>query len=89
MKLVRVNSSWGYDRIIGAMATLGHVISGQARSGARPRACHQQNAEPQSAQHDGHGNNRWPLFDTKLQLGLHPEELIVARLLMQLLQPGR
>jgi putative transposase len=30
VKLARENSSWGYDRIIGAMANLGHVISDQS-----------------------------------------------------------
>ena len=30
MKLARENCNWGYDRIIGAMANLGHVISDES-----------------------------------------------------------
>jgi putative transposase len=30
VKLARKNSGWGYDRIIGAMANLGHLISDQS-----------------------------------------------------------
>src|SRR5438876_8427066 len=35
VKLARENSSWGYDRIVGALANLGQEISGQCTQRAR------------------------------------------------------
>jgi putative transposase len=30
--MAKENSGWGYDRIVGALANLGHVVSDQTRT---------------------------------------------------------
>ena len=68
VKMARENPSWGYDRIVGALANLGHIVSDQTVGNILRLAWHGPSAKAQPAHklegfhRFAHGGSGWRRF---------------------------